>query len=80
RLRSWQDDELRVLVLPDHATPIKVMTHTPDPVPFVFWGPGFESNGARSFSESSAAETGLFIERGHELAEKLIFSFHHELR
>jgi 2,3-bisphosphoglycerate-independent phosphoglycerate mutase len=59
---SSPDAELRVLVLPDHATPIKIMTHTPDPVPFVFWGPGFEGNGASSFSETSARETGLFIE------------------
>ena len=55
------------------------MTHTPAPVPFVFWGPGFEANGARSFSETSARETGLFIERGHELLEMLVFSFHYEL-
>jgi 2,3-bisphosphoglycerate-independent phosphoglycerate mutase len=72
RLRSWQGDELRVLILPDHATPIKVMTHTPDPVPFVFWGSGLEGNGACSFSEASAAETGLFIERGHDLVEMLV--------
>ncbi|MBT9159690.1 MAG: hypothetical protein DDT27_00570 [Dehalococcoidia bacterium] len=72
RLRSWPADELRVLVLPDHATPIEVMTHTPDPVPFVFWGPGFAANGARSFSETSAGETGLFIERGHELVGMLV--------
>jgi len=80
RFRSRQDAELRVLVLPDHATPIKIMTHTPDMVPFVFWGPGFKGNGARAFSETSAGETGLFIERGHDLLEKLISSFHHELR
>lgn len=67
RFRSWKKDELRVLVMPDHPTPIKLKTHTPDPVPFLLWGPGFESNGAKSFSEKSAKRTGLSIEKAHEL-------------
>jgi 2,3-bisphosphoglycerate-independent phosphoglycerate mutase len=65
RIRARND--LRVLVMPDHFTPIKIKTHVGDPVPFVLWGPGFEGNGAESFSESSAKSTGLFIEHGHDL-------------
>ncbi|MDD5093429.1 MAG: cofactor-independent phosphoglycerate mutase [Dehalococcoidia bacterium] len=67
RLRSWTKDDLRVLVMPDHPTPIKLKTHVPDPVPFVLWGPGFESNGAKSYSENIARSNGLFIEKAHEL-------------
>lgn len=74
RLRSWKGDDLRVLVMPDHPTPIKTKTHAPDPVPFVLWGPGFESNGTSSFSEYFAKETNVFIEHGHDIMKMLIDS------
>ncbi len=38
QLRSWDEDALRVLILPDHATPIETQTHVADPVPFILWG------------------------------------------
>ncbi len=70
QLLSWP--ELRVLILPDHPTPIKLRTHAPDPVPFLIWGPGVEENGARVFSEREAQRTGLFLKRGHELLGRLL--------
>jgi 2,3-bisphosphoglycerate-independent phosphoglycerate mutase len=72
RLRSWRNGELRVLVMPDHPTPIRMKTHVPDPVPFVLWGPGFKNNGAKSFSEKSTKTTGLFMEKAHELMRMLV--------
>jgi 2,3-bisphosphoglycerate-independent phosphoglycerate mutase len=75
-LRNWED--FRLLVLPDHPTPLALKTHSPEPVPFVI----FSSQDARkapkkgrSFDEISASQTGLFIERGHELLEKFIKGF-----
>lgn len=73
RLRSWRGDSLRVLVMPDHPTPIALRTHTPDPVPFLLWGKGFEPNGTRRFTESAAAGTGLFVDPGYNIMEKLTF-------
>jgi 2,3-bisphosphoglycerate-independent phosphoglycerate mutase len=72
RIRSWNREELRVLVLPDHPTPIKIQTHTEEPVPFMLWGPGFDANGAEKFTEAGAKNTGLFIDAGHEIMNKLI--------
>jgi len=72
RIRSWQDDALRVLVLPDHPTPIEVRTHTADPVPFMLWGAGFTANGARRFTEAEAKRTGVFIEEGYNIMGRLI--------
>jgi len=72
RLRSLGGDGLRLLVMPDHPTPIEVRTHTPDPVPFILWGPGFAPNGARGFTESEAEKTGLFIEPGYNIMGMLI--------
>jgi len=71
RLRSWGED-LRLLVMPDHPTPIPVRTHTGDPVPFLLWGPGFNSNGARRFTEAEAEGTGFFIEEGYKIMERLL--------
>jgi 2,3-bisphosphoglycerate-independent phosphoglycerate mutase len=72
RIRSWQSDGLRVLVMPDHPTPIKTQTHSPEPVPFLLWGGGFTANGARRFTESEAKSTGLFIEQGYNIMSRLI--------
>jgi 2,3-bisphosphoglycerate-independent phosphoglycerate mutase len=57
----------RVMVLPDHLTPVSVGTHVADPVPFLVHGTGVKRNGCSSFSESQAEQTGLVIENGYEL-------------
>ena len=72
QLRSWRGDSFRVLVMPDHPTPIQLYTHNDEPVPFMLWGPGFTANGARRFTESEAAKTGLFIDPGYNIMSRLI--------
>jgi len=74
RLRSWQGDALRLLILPDHPTPLKVRTHIDEPVPFLLWGPGFSANGAKRFTEAEAKGTGFFIEEGYSIMSRLISS------
>lgn len=65
---------LRIMVLPDHATPIPLMTHTSDPVPFVI----YPSRGKiirddiQTFDEVSASKSGLFISEGHQLMDFFI--------
>ena len=71
RLLSGEGYALRMLILPDHATPIAVQTHTPEPVPFLLWGPGFEASGAKRFTEVEAKNTGVFIEEGHTIMGRL---------
>lgn len=72
RLRSWRGDDLRLLIMPDHPTPIEVRTHTPDPVPFMLRGSGFKSSGAKRFTEIEAEKTGLFIEEGYKIMGRLL--------
>ena len=72
RFRSWPQNSLRVLIMPDHPTPIKSRTHSPDPVPFMLWGPGFTANGGKRFTEAEAAKTGLFLDLGYNIMGKLI--------
>jgi 2,3-bisphosphoglycerate-independent phosphoglycerate mutase len=57
----------RIMVLPDHATPIAVRTHTNVPVPFAMLGDGVESLRQVSFSERAAEESDLQVDPGHEL-------------
>ena len=71
-LRSWDKDALRVLILPDHATPIETQTHVADPVPSVLWGPGFKASGAKRFTEADAKDTGVFVEEGYNIMRRLI--------
>jgi 2,3-bisphosphoglycerate-independent phosphoglycerate mutase len=71
RIRSWNLDALRVLILPDHPTPIKIQTHSSEPVPFVLWGPGFKSNGVKGFTEAEAKRAGFFIDDGYNIMSKL---------
>jgi len=68
----WEGDALRVLVMPDHPTPIEVRTHTDEPVPFVLWGPGCMANGAKRFTEAEAKSTGVFIDDGYSIMSRLI--------
>jgi 2,3-bisphosphoglycerate-independent phosphoglycerate mutase len=72
RLVSPGKDELRGLVMPDHPTPITSRTHNADPVPFLLWGSGIESNGAGRFTESEAGKTGLFLEQGYKIMGELL--------
>jgi len=71
RLRSWDKDALRVLILPDHPTPIEIQTHVADPVPFILWGPGFTASGAKRFTEAEAKGTGVFIKEGYNIMGRL---------
>ncbi len=50
---------LRILVAPDHATPVSTMTHAADPVPYAVCGPGVEPGRAAAFSEAAAANEPL---------------------
>jgi len=75
RIRSWNKDALRVLVMPDHPTPIQTRTHSPEPVPFLLWGPGFAGNGARRFTEAEAGATGFFLEEGYTIMGRLLGDF-----
>jgi 2,3-bisphosphoglycerate-independent phosphoglycerate mutase len=72
QLRSWQPDSLRLLIMPDHSTPIQTQTHVADPVPFMLWGSGFTANGAKRFTESEAKKVGFFIENGYNIMNMLI--------
>ena len=65
-------EDYRILVLPDHPTPIRCRTHTADPVPFVLYDSTKTSDQRCAFTEKCAKESGVFIAHGYELIRKLI--------
>jgi 2,3-bisphosphoglycerate-independent phosphoglycerate mutase len=65
----------RVLVLPDHPTPVKRMTHTKDPVPFILYASGGEfapCGSVSGYSEANARSTGVQIAPGYQMLRRLI--------
>jgi 2,3-bisphosphoglycerate-independent phosphoglycerate mutase len=72
RLLAYHEDGLRVLIMPDHPTPIKTRTHNADPVPFLFWGSGIKTNGALRLTESEGRKTDLKIDTGYTIMERFI--------
>jgi len=65
--------EYRITCLPDHPTPVKMMTHTAAPVPFVnYSGEEAAKEGVAGYDEDSAKATGLYIEEGHRLMDMLM--------
>ena len=67
-----QFDEYRILVLPDHPTPLCTRTHARDAVPFLLYDSARPVNGVSCFHEESAKATGLYVDRGCNLMELLL--------
>ena len=65
-------DDYAVLVTPDHPTPLSMMTHVKDPVPFAIYNKGQAESSGLSYTEAHAKETGLFVEKGCELIKLLL--------
>jgi 2,3-bisphosphoglycerate-independent phosphoglycerate mutase len=70
--RFARDGGLRILAMPDHPTPVATKTHAREPVPFVLAGPGIAANGADRYDERAAAATGLVLEPGHLVMDRLL--------
>jgi 2,3-bisphosphoglycerate-independent phosphoglycerate mutase len=64
---SW-----RILVMPDHPTPVETRAHTDDPVPFAMAGVGVNGILHRAFSEENAYESGFRVDNGFEMMEYFI--------
>ena len=66
-------DDYKIMVLPDHPTPIVTMTHASDAVPFMIYRKSTaKDNGIETFTENTAKDTGNYIEIGYTLMDKFI--------
>jgi len=66
---SW-----RILVTPDHPTPVQICAHSPEPVPFAMAGTDVSGILHTTFSEANAAKSGFRIDNGFELMEYFLKS------
>ena len=64
-------ENYRIMVLPDHPTPIFMRTHTSEPVPFFIYDSQKDVEGVSSFDEDNATATGYYVADGYRLMELL---------
>ena len=65
-------DDYRILIMPDHPTPLEIMTHSSEPVPYLLYDSSKNLGGVEAFTEREAAATGNFVEHGPDIMEKLL--------
>lgn len=66
-------DDYRILILPDHPTPLSLRTHTSEPVPYVLYQKSLhKASGVEGFDEFQAASGGIMINEGHLMMDKLL--------
>ena len=65
-------EPFKIMVLPDHPTPIKIRTHSITPVPFMMFSSEKAHEGANTFTEATAVAKNNYLPRGHELIELLV--------
>lgn len=65
-------EDYRMLILPDHPTPIRVRTHTGSPVPFLLYDSTHPEKKKAKYSEAEAAATEDFEPDGYKLIDRLI--------
>lgn len=65
-------DDFKLMILPDHPTPLALKTHTNDAVPFMIYQKSVKAEGKPVFTEETAKETGLYIEKGPSIMNYFI--------
>ena len=64
--------DCRMLILPDHPTPVRVRTHTSDPVPYMLYDSTADLEGQEVYSEKTGRDTGIYLEDGYRLIDHLL--------
>ena len=65
-------EDYRVLVMPDHPTPVSCRTHTSDPVPYMLYDSTVNKNTGLLYNEKDAAKSGNVVEHGYTLMGRLL--------
>ena len=65
-------EDFKILICPDHPTPLCLKTHTNDAVPFMIYHKNGEIDGVDTFNEKTAGGTGVFVEKGPTLMQSFI--------
>ena len=65
-------ESYRMLIMPDHPTPIRCRTHTSDPVPYILYDSTRQMRKIARYTEAEAAATGIYEPEGYKLMEKFL--------
>ena len=65
-------EDYRMLVMPDHPTPIRMRTHTSNPVPYMLYDSVDKRDGTYDYNEKFGRESGIFMENGYEMMSYLL--------
>ena len=69
---SESGENFKILVLPDHPTPVELRTHSHEPVPYFLYDSRMSVQGMPSFTESNAVQLEHYIDDGSTLFELMI--------
>lgn len=64
--------DYRMLIMPDHPTPIKLKTHVSDPVPYIIYDSDEQCGSGLDYNEENAKKTGIYEPVGHELMNRFL--------
>ena len=65
-------ERYRILIMPDHPTPLETRTHCADPVPYLIYDSENKTEGTERFTEALAEKTGNYIPHGPSVMDKLL--------
>jgi 2,3-bisphosphoglycerate-independent phosphoglycerate mutase len=65
-------EDFRILIMPDHPTPLCTMTHSREPVPYLLYDSRKALGKNETFNEDSCAATKIFVEHGPDIMKKLL--------
>ncbi len=63
--------DYRLLVLPDHPTPVRLRTHTGDSVPYLLYDSSMKQDNTWNYNEKEAEKSGIIVGEGHTLIDRL---------
>ena len=64
-------EDFRMLIMPDHPTPVHLRTHTSNPIPYMLYDSSDKKDGKYDYNEKCGKESGIFVEEGYTLINKL---------
>ena len=64
-------EDIRMLILPDHPTPIVLRTHSSEPVPYMLYDSSDLKASELKYNEKDAKESGIYVAEGHKLIDHL---------
>lgn len=66
------DADFRMLIMPDHPTPIAIRTHTSDDVPYLIYDSTRKQNNNWKYNEKEASDSGFHIAEGHRMIDYFV--------